>query len=150
MRNWPKKYADWADGEPEQIANQKHSAIMTLDGVKRIIQSAEFVNCLENNWPGELHLPICDLIEASFVTFYNNTLRTAARVSRTEVSHAEFISTLDKWLDMYSDLEDKFSNCPFTQGMFSLFLPRGINFAYHVSVFLHRYVAQSRDIFQDG
>ena len=122
MRNWLKKYADWADGDPLEIGEHKHSRISTFHGITRITQRAEFVNCLENNWPEELHLPITHLIEASFRTFYNSTLRTdsIARESRTEVSHAEFIGTLDKWLVAYSDLEDKFSNCPFKQGMFRL------------------------------
>jgi hypothetical protein len=114
MRNWPKKYADWADGDPAQIGGQKHSAISSLDGLTRlIIQSDEFMDCLANSWPEELQLPITRLIEASFRTLYNSTRRTDTKGSRTEVSHAEFISTLDKWLDTYSDLEDKFSNCPF-------------------------------------
>ena len=120
MRNWPKKYANWADGDPQEIGEQKHSRISGVDGVTRITRGAEFVDCLENNWPEELHLPITLLIRASFRTFYNSALRIAPRVSRTEVSHAEFISKLDKWLDMYSDLEDKFSNCPFKQGMFMI------------------------------
>ena len=120
MRNWPKEYADWADGKPRQIGGQKYADIATLDGVSRIIESAEFVDCLQNNWPEELHLPITRLIEASFRTFFKSTLRTVLRKSRTEVSYAEFINTLDKWLDAYSDLEDKFSNCPFKQGMFRL------------------------------
>jgi hypothetical protein len=115
MRNWPKKYADWADGDPLEIGEQKHSRISTFRGVMRITQRAEFVDCLKNNWPEELHLPITHLIEASFRTFYNSTLRadSISRESRTEVSHAEFIGTLDKWLSTYSDLEDKFSDCPF-------------------------------------
>ncbi|KAF8434984.1 hypothetical protein L210DRAFT_3551514 [Boletus edulis BED1] len=93
MRNWPK----------------------TDDGITDVIQSTEFVDCLEYNWPKELHDPICDLIEGSFTLFYESTLRTTAKGSRTEVSHVEFIDTLDTWLDMYSHLEDKFSNCPFKQ-----------------------------------
>ena len=120
MRNWPKEYADWADGQPRQIGRQKHSDISSFDGVSRITESTEFVDCLQNNWPEELHLPITRLIEASFRTFFKSTLRTVLRKSRTELSHAEFINTLDKWLDAYSDLEDKFSNCPFKQGMFRL------------------------------
>ncbi|KAF8141235.1 hypothetical protein EV363DRAFT_1307511 [Boletus edulis] len=114
-RNWPKKYAGWADGETEAIADQKRSAIAFRDCAERIVLSAEFVDCLEYNWPKELHNPIRDLIVNSFTIFYNSTLRTAAKGSRTEVSHVEFISTLDTWLDMYSHLEDKFSNCPFKQ-----------------------------------
>jgi hypothetical protein len=117
IRHWPKGYADWADGDPEKIGAQKHYRISSLGGVMRIIQSPEFVDCLQNNWPEELHLPITHLIEASFRTFFNSMLRTGFRKSRTEVSHAEFIDTLDKWLDLYSDLEDKFSNCPFKQGI---------------------------------
>ena len=115
MKNWPKQYANWADGDPHEIGIQKHYSITTLKGVTRIIESPEFVDCLENNWPEELHLPIRDLIDASFGTFFNSTLRTAAKPegSRTEVSHTEFIGTLDMWLDMYSDLEEKFSSCPF-------------------------------------
>ncbi|KAF8434990.1 hypothetical protein L210DRAFT_2541171 [Boletus edulis BED1] len=115
MTNWPKKYASWAHGETETIAAQKYAALTTFDGAERLIRSTEFVDCLEYNWPKELHDPICDLIEDSFSLFYDSTLRTAAKGSRTEVSHVEFISTLDTWLDMYSHLEDKFSNCPFKQ-----------------------------------
>ena len=118
MRNWPKTYANWADGDPQDIGRHKHSDISSIEGVTRIIQSAEFADCLDNNWPEELHLPITRLIEDSFGTFFSSTLRTIFRKSRTEVSHAEFIDTLETWLDEYSDLEDKFSNCPFKQGMF--------------------------------
>ena len=125
MRNWPKKYANWADGDPQEIGEQKHSRISGVDGVTRITRGAEFVDCLENNWPEELHIPITLLIRASFRIFYNSVLHIAPRVSRTEVSHAEFISKLDKWLDTYSDLEDKFSNCPFKQGMLILSFLKG-------------------------
>ncbi|KAG6378999.1 hypothetical protein JVT61DRAFT_13290 [Boletus reticuloceps] len=110
-RNWPKKYG-WVDGETEAIAAQKYSAITISHGVRRIIKSTEFVDCLENNWPEELHDPICDLIHASFTIFHRST---AANRSRTEVSHADFVSMLDEWLNLYSHLEDKFSNCPFNQ-----------------------------------
>ncbi|KAF8450227.1 hypothetical protein L210DRAFT_3520093 [Boletus edulis BED1] len=114
-RNWPRKYADWADGEAEQIGNHKHIAVTTTDGAMTLIQSAEFVDCLDNNWPEELHDPICDLIHASFTIFHRSTLHTAAKRSRTEVSHADFVSMLDEWLNLYCHLEDKFSNCPFKQ-----------------------------------
>ena len=109
MRNWPKEYADWADGNPRHIVKQKHSTVTHPD----VVESVEFTYCLENNWPKELHGPICDPVDDSFTIFWNSTLRTAARGSRTEVSHAEFISTLDKWWDKYTHLEDQFSNCPF-------------------------------------
>ncbi|KAF8141272.1 hypothetical protein EV363DRAFT_1307647 [Boletus edulis] len=112
MRNWPQKYATWADGATSDIAIQKCFSITMLDGVTHIMESTEF---LKNNWPEELHTPICDLIEDSFTLFYNSTLRTVAKGSRTEVSHVEFISTLESWLDRYSHLEDKFSHCPFKQ-----------------------------------
>ncbi|KAF8420926.1 hypothetical protein L210DRAFT_3573908, partial [Boletus edulis BED1] len=115
MRNWPKTYAGWADGDAKAIAIQKRFAVTSDDGITDVIQSTEFVDCLEYNWPKELHDPICDLIEGSFTLFYESTLRTTAKGSRTEVSHVEFIDTLDTWLDMYSHLEDKFSNCPFKQ-----------------------------------
>ena len=138
MRNWPKLYADWADGNPQHIGSYKYHDIATPPtGVRGVIRGPEFVDCLQNNWPEELHHPITHLIEASFRTFYNSTRRIDTKESRTEVSHAEFVSTLDKWLDKYSDLEDKFSNCPFEfgQGMFEAFLSRGINFADHFSFF---------------
>ncbi|KAF8450224.1 hypothetical protein L210DRAFT_3755871 [Boletus edulis BED1] len=115
MRNWPKEYADWADGQAKQIGYHKHFAVTTTDGAMTIIQSAEFVDCLDNNWPEELHDPICDLIHASFTIFHRSTLHTAAKRSRTEVSHADFVSMLDEWLNLYCHLEDKFSNCPFKQ-----------------------------------
>ena len=147
MRNWPKRYADWADGDPHPIGVQKHYCIITLDGATTITESAEFVDCLENNWPEELHLPITRLIEASFRTFFNSTLRTVSRKSRTEVSHAEFINMLETWLGMYSDLEDKFSNCPFKQGMFKLSLLRD---KFCLPCFVFFFVEQNHDIFQDG
>ncbi|KAF8138770.1 hypothetical protein EV363DRAFT_1414249, partial [Boletus edulis] len=50
MRNWPKEYADWADGQAKQIGYHKHFAVTTTDGAMTIIQSAEFVDCLDNNW----------------------------------------------------------------------------------------------------
>ncbi|KAF8448663.1 hypothetical protein L210DRAFT_3522817 [Boletus edulis BED1] len=115
MRNWPDKYAGWADGETLAIADQKCFSITNVNGTKRIMESTEFLGCLKNNWPEELHVPICDLIEDSLTLFYNGTLRIAANGSRTEVSHTEFISTLESWLDTYSHLEDKFSHCPFKQ-----------------------------------
>ncbi|KAF8141243.1 hypothetical protein EV363DRAFT_1391733 [Boletus edulis] len=115
MRNWPNKYAGWADGETSVMADQKGFSITNVNGAKRIIQSTEFAECLQNNWPKELHKPICNLIVNSFTIFYNSTLHTTANGSRTEVSHVEFISMLDTWLDVYSHLEDKFSNCPFKQ-----------------------------------
>ncbi|KAG6378983.1 hypothetical protein JVT61DRAFT_13271 [Boletus reticuloceps] len=110
MRNWPKEYADWADGQAKQIGNNKYAAVAR--GAERIIESIEFMDCLQNNWPEELHDPICDLIHASFTIFHRSM---AANRSRTEVSHAEFISVLDEWLNLCSHLEDKFSNCPFNQ-----------------------------------
>ena len=113
VRNLPKRYADWADGDTMDIADKKHSAISTLDGIQRTIKSAEFLNCLEHNWPKKLHVPISRLIAASFKTFYNSTLCTQAKGSHTEVSHTEFVSTLDRWLSMYAHLEEEFSSCPF-------------------------------------
>ena len=110
IRNWPIEYADWADGKPRNIAKQKQSTIIDPD----VVESLEFTHCLKNNWPDELHRPITHLIQASFKIFSKSA---AVTVSRTEVSHAGFINTLDKWLDTYSGLEDKFSNCPFHQGM---------------------------------
>ncbi|KAF8551993.1 hypothetical protein OG21DRAFT_209470 [Imleria badia] len=115
MRNWPDEYADWADGKAQKIGKEKHSTISSEDGATILVESAEFVDCLRNNWSEELHVPICELVENSITIFYNSTLRTGSKGSRTEVSHAEFISMLDTWLGMYADLEDEFSNCPFKQ-----------------------------------
>ncbi|KAF8420928.1 hypothetical protein L210DRAFT_3673898 [Boletus edulis BED1] len=100
LRNWPETYAGWADGHANDIAIQKRFAVTSVNGVADVIQSAEFVDCLENYWPEELpvHHPICVLILTSFAIFYNSTLRAAAKGLRTEVSHAEFTSVLDKWL----------------------------------------------------
>ena len=119
MRNWPKEYADWADGDVRNIARQKKAAILDYHGVMELIESPEFVDCLESQWPKELHTPIRNLILTSFMTFWESTQR-GTKKSRTEVSHIEFIDTLDQWLNEHSDLEDKFSTCPFKPGTFSL------------------------------
>ena len=116
MRNWPRKYAEWADDDTENIAGQKKVAIATYDGVTELIKSPGFVNCLDNQWPKELHTPIRNLILSSFTIFWESTLRTPAKGSRTEVQHAEFVKTLDMWLDERPDLEDKYSHCPFQPG----------------------------------
>ena len=83
----------------------------------RIIKSHEFVDCLDTQWPKELHKPIRNLILSSFTIFWKSTRRTFEKASRTEVSHVEFVGTLDMWLDKYSDLEDRYSHCPFKLGM---------------------------------
>ena len=129
VRNWPKLYANWADGHPEYVGEQKQSRISSSRGATRTLESTEFVDCLQNNWPEELHDSICDLIENCFGLFHNSTLRTTSKDFRTEVSHAEFVEVLDTWLYLYSDLEDKFSNCPFKQGMFRTLL-QVLHFAY--------------------
>ena len=126
-RHWPDEYADWADGRPEHIGARKHSLILNLRGATRTLESTEFTDCLTNNWPKELHDSIYDLIESCIGIFHISTWRTASKDHRTEVSHAEFVETLDTWLKLYSDLEDEFSNCPFKQGMSLL---QALHFAY--------------------
>ena len=129
IRNWPDEYVNWADGRPEHIGALKQCLFLDLDGATQTLESTEFTDCLTNNWPKELHDSICDLIESCIGMFHNSTLRTASKNYRTEVSHAEFVETLDTWLKLYSDLEDEFSNCPFKQGMFRT-LFQVLHFAY--------------------
>ena len=120
LRNWPSKYAEWADGDTENIASQKFFAVRRDDAGMRIVASDEFKACLDVQWPKELHNAIRNLIGSSFTIFWKSTPHTLPMASRTEVSHGEFTTTLDKWLDKYSDLEDKFSNCPFRPGPLSV------------------------------
>ena len=121
MRNWPKEYADWADGDARHIGNQKFATIGRGDAGKQIIASDDIKACLNDQWPKELHNPIRSLIGSSVTIFGKSTRRTAdTAASRTEALHSEFTKTLDKWLDKYSDLEDKFSNCPFRPGPLSV------------------------------
>lgn len=49
MRNWPKKYADWADGDPQVIGKLKALDIMDLfcEGIPA--ESPELGDCLQNN-----------------------------------------------------------------------------------------------------
>ena len=120
MRSWPKDYADWADGDAWTVGKLKLATIISPD----VIESPEFARCLENNWPARLHAPIANLIQDSFTIFQDSTLHTLAKRSRTEVSHAKFISVLEKWLKEHVHLEEDCSNCPFKkpEGMFVLSL----------------------------
>ncbi|KAG8221297.1 hypothetical protein J3R82DRAFT_1463 [Butyriboletus roseoflavus] len=112
MRNWPKKFADWADGDPQVIAHSKSFHIWNPHGAADLIQSAEIKDCLRNNWPEALHRPIRSLLQSTLKAF-RKTMKGGATVGgRTELSHAQFINILDKWLITYSALEQEYSNCP--------------------------------------
>ena len=113
MRSWPKKYTDWADGDPMAVAESKSFYLLSPDGIGFMVVSAEFQDCLKNNWPEDLHVPICHLLQSAFTAFYRSTIRTHGK--RTEVSHAEFITILGDWLNTYSALEQGYSNCPFEE-----------------------------------
>ena len=112
MRNWPKKYANWADGDPQAIGRSKAFDIWDPFGETILIASPQLENCLTNNWPQALHSSIKCLLVDSFKEFGQSTQHTASKRRRTEVSHAQFISILDKWLVTNSAVEHEYSNCP--------------------------------------
>ena len=109
MRNWPKKYANWADGDPQVIARWKAFDVWSPRGVLDLVESVEIKNCLQNNWGEALHLPIRSLLQSTFKAFRESVKGLGGR---TELSHAKFINILDKWLVTYSALEQEYSNCP--------------------------------------
>ncbi|KAF8124081.1 kinase-like domain-containing protein [Boletus edulis] len=108
MRSWPKKYADWAYGEAETIAAMKGFDILSPNGSKYLNDSAELRDCLNNNWPEDLHDPIRALLWETLTAFGEATRRTGPG----GVSHARFISILDEWLVTHAELEHEYSNCP--------------------------------------
>ena len=111
VRSWPKKYADWADGDPMAVVASKSFYIWFPRGIDYLVGTVNFQNCLKNNWPEGLHLSICDLLRSAFMAFQRSTRGTLE--NRVELSHGEFITILDNWLNTYSALEQEHSNCPF-------------------------------------
>jgi hypothetical protein len=109
-RSWPKKYAEWADGDPQAIGKCKAFDIWSPNGPKYLDESAELRDCLKNNWPEDLHHPIRSLL-LSTLTVFKDSARTTPG-GRTEVSHTQFINILDQWLVAHSELERAYSNCP--------------------------------------
>ena len=103
MRSWPKKYAGWADGDPQAIGKCKVFDVWDPFCETTLVGSPELQDCLKNDWPEELHPAIRCLSVHSFNVFNQSTQRRAPKRKRTEVSHAQFIDILDKWL---------VSNCP--------------------------------------
>ena len=111
MRSWPKKYADWADGDPMAVAESKVFYIWFPRGIDYLVGADDFQNCLKNSWPEDLHPSICDLLRSTFMAFQRSMQGTLE--NRVELSHGEFITILDNWLNTYSALEQEYSNCPF-------------------------------------
>ena len=111
-RSWPKKFANWADGDPQVIAHSKSFHIWNPRGAADLVQTAEVKDCLQNNWPEALHRPIYSLLQSIFKAFRKSWQGGANLGGRTELSHAKFINILDKWLVTYSALEQEYSNCP--------------------------------------
>ena len=113
VRSWPKKYTDWADGDPLAISEMKSFYIWGRDSINYLVASADLQDCLKNNWPEDLHLPIRDLLRSTFTAFKRSTQGTFE--NRVELSHGEFITILDNWLNTHSALEQGYSNCPFEE-----------------------------------
>ncbi|KAG8216315.1 hypothetical protein J3R82DRAFT_6382 [Butyriboletus roseoflavus] len=112
IRSWPRKFADWADGDPQVIVHSKFYHICNPHGAADLVQSAEIKGCLQNNWPEGLHRPIRSLLKSTFKAFRKTMKGGANPGGRTELSHARFINMVDKWLITYSALEQEYSNCP--------------------------------------
>ena len=109
MRNWPKKYADWRKKDPRVIGHSKGFDILSPNGPRCPEESAELGNCLKNNWPQDLHRPIRSLLRSTFTAFNVTVNRDTGRAG---MSHAQFVTILDKWLEEHSGLECQYSNCP--------------------------------------
>ncbi|KAF9230793.1 kinase-like domain-containing protein [Melanogaster broomeanus] len=113
MKSWPEKYAKWADEKLADIAAKKDSALTTRTRPKELIRSAEVRNCLKYNWDTGLHRSIQAILLWSWKLFAESRSATLLFARRTQVKHGEFVGVLDKWLEMFSADEEKFSNCPF-------------------------------------
>lgn len=105
MRSWPKKYADWADGDPQSIGEMKGFTISNRNGAVYLVESVELQDCLKNNWPNDLHHPIRSLLWSTFTAFTNSI-----KGGCSEVTHAHFINVLDEWLVTHSAPEHEYSN----------------------------------------
>ena len=83
-RSWPKKYADWADPDPQAIGKWK-----AFDDVwdpfceATLVGSPELQDFLKNNWPEQLHPAIRCLLVHSFTVFNQSTQHTARKRKRT-------------------------------------------------------------------
>ncbi|KAF9240282.1 hypothetical protein BU15DRAFT_61607 [Melanogaster broomeanus] len=113
ITKWPDTYAMWAGGAFAVIADRKNSALTSTDSPKELIRSAEVRNCLKDNWDTGLHRSIQVILLWSWKLFAESRSATLLLARRTQVKHREFVGVLDKWLEMFSGDEEKFSNCPF-------------------------------------
>ncbi|KAF8550236.1 hypothetical protein OG21DRAFT_1525255, partial [Imleria badia] len=109
MRDWPKKYADWGERDPQVMAPSKGFDILSRNGPRYLEEGIELRECLKNNWPQYLHCPIRCLLRSTFTAFSDSA---KGGTGRAGVSHAQFINILDKWLEEHSGLEYEYSNCP--------------------------------------
>ena len=108
MRHWPEKFANWADGKAEDIGKSKAFDIWDPFAGDVLVDGPELNDCLNDNWPEDLHPAIKSLLKESFETFNQSTQYTALKRKRTEVSHAQFIKILDDWLKKHSELGRKY------------------------------------------
>ena len=111
MRSWPKKFADWADGEARSVGLSKAIHISTTDGLEFILQDDKVGDCFRDNWPEDLQSPIRSLLKDAFAAFRTSIQGSAALGGRTELSHDKFVKILDDWLQKYSGFEAEYSNC---------------------------------------
>lgn len=109
MRRWPPKFNDWADGDAQAVSDSKLLQIMSRNGLKWLDGDIEARDCLKNNWPEDLEVPIRTLLNDAFKVFRESLKGGTTPGERTEVSHAQFTKILDDWLEQHSELGRKYS-----------------------------------------
>ncbi|KIJ21028.1 hypothetical protein PAXINDRAFT_6805 [Paxillus involutus ATCC 200175] len=114
IRGWPPKYAGWADGKMQDVAESKDSRLGTEHSGKARLESAEVKHCLQQNWESGLHDGIRVLLFSLWTLFAESRILLTSHLLRTQVAHDDFIDVLDRWLKKYGGNEQEFSNCPFT------------------------------------
>ncbi|KAF8836932.1 hypothetical protein BDN67DRAFT_983581 [Paxillus ammoniavirescens] len=114
IRGWPPKYAGWADGDMQAVAERKDSVLGKDDSGRRLVDSAEVQDCLQQNWEIGLHEAISTLLLSLWTLFADSRMSAVLNLPRTQVTPGEFIEVLDQWLEAFRETEQEFSNCPFT------------------------------------
>ncbi|KAF8838531.1 hypothetical protein BDN67DRAFT_1070668 [Paxillus ammoniavirescens] len=114
-RSWPDVLATWSDGRTfYHIAQCKNATLGSQAGVSAFLNHPEVKNCLRHNWASGLQDGIDSLFLSLWTLFSDSRVSTGKCLTRTEVTHDDFIWILDEWLAKFHEIEQKFSNCPFT------------------------------------
>ncbi|KAN0081264.1 hypothetical protein V8E55_008888 [Tylopilus felleus] len=91
------------------VSDSKLLQILSRNGLKWLDGDIEVRDCLKNNWPEDLQVPIRTLLNDTFKVFRESLKGGTTPGERTEVSHAQFTKILDDWLEQHSELGHKYS-----------------------------------------